>query len=159
MPHAHGSTLKALVKIGRNPSECWTWLGRIDANGCALKQFNGALIPARRWMWQQLFGPIPPGKVITTWCGSKQCTNPHCLRCCTQADACRATTNTTLLAADVAELRACPFRTQSIAEAYADRFGVSVQTIRDVWRHESWRPARPFKLQPVQPAGEQSCSN
>jgi hypothetical protein len=169
MPHAHGSTLKALVKLGRSPDDCWTWLGKIDSNGCAIKQHGGVPIPARRWMWMQLFGPIPVGKIVTTSCGSKQCVNPFHLRCCTQAAACRASTNTTLLAADVAELRESPFRTASVAEAYADRFGVSAQTIRDVWRCSSWRnpvpfhgpatPKHPRRFIAAQPTGENPCSS
>lgn len=144
--HLPGAVLKPLVKLGRAPDDCWSWLGRIDENGCAMKQFHGVLIPARRWVWMQLFGPIPAGKVITEIRGNRQCTNPFHLRCCTQAEACRATSATTMLAADVAEIRSCLLRSKQIAEAYADRFGVSPQTIRDIWRNDSWCAPRPFKL-------------
>jgi hypothetical protein len=41
MAHAPGSVLKPLVKIGRTPADCWSWLGKIDELGCAIKQFDG----------------------------------------------------------------------------------------------------------------------
>ena len=147
MPHARGAVLKPLVKLGRKPEDCWSWLGRIADNGCAMKQFHGALTTARRWLWSQLFGPIPSGYIVAATCGNGACTNPHHLRLCMMADAVRASPGTTLLPADVAELRACPFRSQPLAEAYADRFGVSVQTIRDVWARRSWDKPKLFKVE------------
>jgi hypothetical protein len=145
MAHAPGSVLKPLVKIGRTPADCWSWLGKIDELGCAIKQFNGKPISARRWMWTQLFGPVPDGLVVTTECGSKQCTNPHCLRLCTQADACRASGSTTLVAGDIAEIRkAKTGGGDQMANILAERYGVSHATIRDIWRRKSWASAKPF---------------
>jgi len=145
MSHAPGATLKALVKLGRSPGDCWQWIGKIDPLGCAIKQFDGKPIPARRWMWSQLFGPLPTGLVVTTSCGSKQCVNPHHLLLCTQADACRATVSTTLVASDIAEIRrAKTGGGNQMAKILAERYGVSAATIRDIWRRKSWAPAKPF---------------
>jgi hypothetical protein len=155
----NGATIKPLVKLGRDPSDCWTWLGSIGDNGCALKQFHGRQIPARRWLYSQLFGPIPAGMVVTTSCGSGQCVNPHHLVCCTMAEAVRASAATTLLAYDVREIRKARIYGSGMAATLAEKYGVSQQTIRDIWRNDSWRAPRPFKLPPNQPAGEQSCSN
>jgi hypothetical protein len=30
MAHAHGSTLKGLVRMGRTAEACWTWLGCVN---------------------------------------------------------------------------------------------------------------------------------
>ena len=145
MSHAPGSTLRALVKLGRDPADCWLWLGKIDANGYAIKQFNGKPIPARRWMYEQLFGPIPVGLVATTKCGSKQCTNPFCLRLTTQADAVRAGDGTILTSGDIVEIRKQKgLGGDKMAGILAERYGVSPFTIRDIWRRSSWAKAKPF---------------
>jgi hypothetical protein len=142
MSHAPGSTLKALVKLGRRPDDCWQWLGKVsEATGQPQKQLNGQNMPARRWMWMQLFGPIPPGLVVTSTCGNKTCTNPHHLRACFQAEANRGAAGATLLPADVVEIRKAE-RTANNARHYADRYGVTVGTIRDVWARRSWTRAR-----------------
>jgi len=144
MSHAPGSTLKALVKLPRDPLACWEWLGTKNAQGVAQKQINGECWPARRWMWSQLFGPIPPGLVVTTTCGSASCVNPHHLRCCWQSDANRAGAHVTLLPEDVREIRAAgKQRTPDLAARLAERYGVTPNTIRDVWARRSWRKSRP----------------
>jgi len=140
----NGATIKPLVKLGRSPEECWSWLGSIGDNGCALKQFHGQQIPARRWLWSQLFGPIPLGMVIYTSCGSGSCINPFHLRMGTQADAVRSGAGTILLRDDVAEIRRETCRDKRTAERYAKRYGVSIMTVRDVWRRDSWVRGRPF---------------
>lgn len=60
-----GSTLKALVQLPRDPLACWEWQGARNTQGVAQKQMGDQTIPARRWMWMQLFGPIPTGMVVT----------------------------------------------------------------------------------------------
>lgn len=134
-----GQTLKPLVKLGSTPDACWTWLGscRKD-NGVAFKQFAGRLVPARRWIWEQLFGPIPDGHVIGQECGNNGCINPHHLKKYgSMADALRAGASATLTPGDVTEIRA--LKGQSRAEAVAGKYGVSVATVRDVWRGTTWR--------------------
>lgn len=144
MSHAPGSTLKPLVKLPRDPLACWEWLGTRNAQGVAHKQINGECWPARRWMWSQLFGPIPAGLVVTTTCGNLGCVNPHHLRCCFQAEANRAGPGATLLPSDVQEIRAAgKQRTPRLAVQLAERYGVTPETIRDVWARRSWRASRP----------------
>lgn len=139
MSHEPGSVLKPLVKLGKRPDDCWDWLGFVTDKGVATKQTGPRHVPARRWMWQQLFGPIPDGLVVTTTCGSKVCCNPHHLRCCFQADANRLGAGVTLLASDVAEIRkAGKERSPNMAKQLAERYGVSPGTIRDVWNRRSW---------------------
>lgn len=144
MSHVKGSTLKALVQLPRDPMACWEWQGARNAQGVAQKQMGDETIPARRWMWMQLFGPIPTGMVVTTTCGSATCVNPYHLRCCFQAEACRAGAHVTLLPSDVKEIReAGKQRSMHLAARLAERYGVSQQTIRDVWARRSWRPVKP----------------
>jgi len=144
MSHSPGVTIKQLVKLPKDPADCWTWLGTTDGSGTARKDFCGQQLVARRWQWMQLFGPIPPGLVITTTCGSKSCINPHHLRACTQAEACRGSVQTLLMPDDVTEIRrAKKDKGPNTARVLADRFGVSDTTIRDIWNRNTWAKPRP----------------
>jgi len=143
MSHEPGITLKPLVKLGRDPGACWTWLGKINELGTAIKQFNGKAIPARRWMWEQLFGPIGAGIVITTRCNDKACINPFHLRACTQAEANQASVQTLLLPHDVVDIRrARKDKGPNTARVLAEKYSVSPQTIRDIWARRSWAKKR-----------------
>jgi hypothetical protein len=146
MPHAPGSTLKPLVKLPRDPADCWTWLGNTTDAGVPQKQFDGKPMLARRWLWQQLFGPIRDGLVISPSCGNAGCVNPHHLRMTTQADAVRGGVQASLMPDQVRQIKAHPAddRSANVARVFAERFGVSVETIRDIWGGRSWARARQF---------------
>lgn len=138
MSHPPGTTLKPLVKLPKSGDACWEWIGRATAGGYPVKQFNGAPIPARRWIYTQLLGPIPDGLVVATRCGNRMCVNPLHLYVTFQAHANRDGSNTVLTPSDVAEIRAKGrARTPNLARLLAERYGVTPQTIRDVWRRHS----------------------
>lgn len=152
MPHAHGTVLKPLVRLGKSPDACWEWLSVVNNNGVAEKQFAGRKVPARRWLWEQLFGPIPEGYVIAQLCGTTTCINPHHLKCTTFAEAARLGTNTTLSAGDATAIRAArralvkdakakgkPYSLKALAKQLAAQHDVSIYTIRDVWRGDTWK--------------------
>lgn len=139
MSHEPGTTIKQLVELGRTPADCWRWRGVKNKEGVAHKQLNGKCLIARRWLWEMLFGPIPEGLVITTTCGSKECCNPHHLRCCFQAAANHAGQGTVLLPSDVREIReAKKKKTPNLVKHLALKHGVSVATINDVMAKRSW---------------------
>lgn len=143
MPRA-GMPLKPRVKMGRTPGDCWTWLGAINNSGHAQLTFCGRDTLGHRWIWEQLFGPIPPGYVVYSTCDSKSCINPNHLAMGMQATANRQSIQHTLLPADVVEIRAAKEQATSVTPGLlAERFGVSVSTIRDVWNGRTWgRPRR-----------------
>ena len=144
MPKA-GQSIKPCVKLPRDPAGCWEWLGVINASsGAPMKQFCGKAIPATRWIWMQLFGPIPDGLVIAHTCGNKTCINPAHLRCCTQAAANREGAHVTLTPDDVREIRAAKqHRLPSTANLLAERFGVRRSAITEIWRGNTWARAKP----------------
>lgn len=144
MPHP-GQTMRPLVKLGRAPDDCWTWLGPIGTTGHAKKTFAGKDMPAHRWIWEQLFGPIPDGLVVYSTCESKSCINPHHLACGTIADAVRSSVTTKLLPADVLEIKAATEHTSTTAEYFASKFGCSPQLVRDIWRGDAWSRSRKFR--------------
>lgn len=133
-----GQTIKPMVRIGKSPEACWGWLGcKRAVDGLALKQVAGRNVPARRWIWEQLFGPIPPGMVITQKCGDLACTNPHHLRMTNLADAQRAGATATLTQGDADEIRA--LKGKEAAAPIAARYDISVQAVRDIWRGDTWK--------------------
>lgn len=153
MPHAPGVTLKPLVKLPKDPAGCWEWIGRANANGYPMKQFAGQPIPAGRWLYTMLLGPVPEGLVVARTCGNRNCVSPHHARVTFQAEANRAGINTTLSPQDVTEIRAAGrARTKGLATLLAERYGVTPMTIRDVWARRSHakakrRPdAKPFDI-------------
>lgn len=146
-----GQTLKPMVKLPRDPSSCWQWLGFIHPeSGVAVKALMGRCMPARRWMWEQLFGPIPKGYVIAQKCGVQSCVNPHHLACMTLADALRAGLAAKLMPSDITEIRriyetekarkaGSRFRPSELSRRLAHDYAVSPQAIRDVFRGDTWR--------------------
>jgi hypothetical protein len=143
MSHQPGTTLKPLVKLPKSGDACWEWIGRASVDGYPVKQFGGRAIPARRWIYTQLLGPIPDGLVVASRCGNRACVNPLHLYVTFQANANRGGNNTVLTPADITEIRAQGrTRTPDLARLLADRYGVTPATIRDVWRRRSHNAAR-----------------
>jgi hypothetical protein len=140
-----GGTLKPLVKLGRNPADCWTWLGPKNQGGYGKKTFDGGDLLAHRWIWMQLFGPIAEGLVIHHTCNNPGCINPHHLVVTTQAENVREGVGTTLTPGDVTEIKAArKGHGPNTANALANRFGVTPQLIRDIWHGRAWSRPKPF---------------
>lgn len=137
MPHAPGVTLKPLVKLGKTPDSCWAWLGKIKDDNRAYKQFNGNPMPAQRWIWAQLFGPIKPGYVVYSTCGDHACCNPHHLRCGFMADANRAGNSAVLLAEDVAQIRK-DYDNGLDPDRIAAKFGITAGYVKQIAKGYSW---------------------
>lgn len=143
-----GQTIKPLVRLGRSPEACWEWLGckRAD-NGLAVKQIAGRMVPARRWLNEMLFGPIPDGIVVAQTCGNNGCVNPFHTKRASLADALRAGSSAALTVGDVVAIREAKAandkgahkRLSVLAGELAVLYDVSPQTIRDVWRGDTWR--------------------
>lgn len=144
MPHA-GQTTKPLVKLGKSPDDCWQWLSHISSSGHGKKTYCGRVVMAHRWMWEQLFGPIPYGMVVFNTCGNKQCVNPHHLRLGYQADANRHSIQTILVPSDVRDVRAVPKdeRCAATARQLAERLQVSASLIKDIWIGRAWGSKKP----------------
>lgn len=145
MPKA-GQVIKPQVRLGKRPDDCWEWLGPKTPDGHGKKTFCGKEVMAHRWLWEQLFGPIPHGLVVYVTCGVPGCVNPHHLACGYMADARRQSITAKLLPADIAEIRAAKdTATYHTAAHLAERHGVTPNTIRDIWRGNTWARKRRHK--------------
>lgn len=58
------------------PDACWHWLAGISPQGYGRFAPNRRTIPAHRWAYESVNGPIPVGLVIDHTCGTKWCVNP-----------------------------------------------------------------------------------
>jgi hypothetical protein len=142
MPKA-GQAIKPRVALGKRPDDCWRWLGQATPDGHGKLTFHGQEVMARRWLWEQLFGPIPKGLIVYSTCGARDCINPHHMACGYMADARRNACDTKLVPADIARVRAAKDgATAATAGILADQLGCSPNTIRDIWRGTTWARRR-----------------
>lgn len=144
-----GSTMKALVALPKDPADCWQWLGSITVDGYPRKNTAQGDTTAQRWLWQQLFGPIPRGFVVQAACGNRTCMNPYHFNCCHKADSTRAGVGATLVPGDVRALREIPRGDRNITEArrQGERLGVSPKTVVGVWGNHGWK-RKPAAIKP-----------
>lgn len=145
MPHEPGTTLKQLVKLPRDPGACWEWLGRCNDSGVPTKQFRGRPMAARRWLWGQLFGEVPPGLEVFGTCGTLTCVNPYHMRCGTNTDRIQLGSLTDLTPADVREIKKAKSASLPVRRALAARLGVDLSVLRAIWRGDTWRRVTTLK--------------
>jgi HNH endonuclease len=134
-----GTTVKALVKLGKRPEDCWQWLGQLTEEGYAIKTVNGQKTSAARWMWSMLFGSPPKAMKVIHTCANPACVNPAHMRLGSQADAVRSGAGTTLSPADVAEIkRAKADRNINTTRILSERYGITQTHVRLIWKEGAW---------------------
>lgn len=146
MAHEPGTTLMPLVRLPKDPSACWEWLGRCNDSGVPMKQFHGKPMAARRWLWSQLFGDVPPGLEVFGTCGTLTCVNPYHMRCGTNTDRVQLGALTNLTPADVREIKKAKGRPLIERRALAHRLGVDLSVLRAIWRGDTWKHVTTIKV-------------
>lgn len=131
---------KARVVLPKDPNECWIFQGTTTSQGYGKVCVDGAHKTCQRWMFEELFGPVPPGMKVGTRCGNRLCVNPYHLVVRSHAQAIRAGATAVLTPGDLAEIRAVQVvdRTAALADILAGRIGCTRRTIQDVWRNATW---------------------
>lgn len=59
------------------PTGCWIWHGSCDDDGYGRFKVGPRTVHAHRYAFEQVFGPIPTGKVLRHTCHCRQCCNPE----------------------------------------------------------------------------------
>ena len=60
----------------RGEEECWTWVGALDGNGYGRFWVDGRLVPAHRWLCEQMRGHLPRDLQVDHLCFNPPCVNP-----------------------------------------------------------------------------------
>lgn len=55
---------------------CWLWTGSLVTSGYGQINISHRNVPAHRWSYEQLVGPIPDGLELDHLCMIKNCVNP-----------------------------------------------------------------------------------
>lgn len=116
---------------------CWNWIGYRNPNGYALKHHNGKQVPAHRYMWEKVNGPMPEGLEPDHLCRNRGCVNPDHVEPVTHTENVRRSRSTKLTVEKVREIRqkAGSVSYSQLSKAY----GVKPQTICNIVRRHSWR--------------------
>jgi hypothetical protein len=139
----------------RGPDECWPWLGA-KLGGKQGKQYgrcpwnteHGEENYTHRYLYTLLHGPIPEGGWILHSCHNQICCNPSHIYLGTPEEGCQLRplakggqgANRKLDPEMVAAIRAeFKPRVRGLAKKLAEKFGVTDQTIRHVYRGNSWK--------------------
>lgn len=66
---------------------CWLWMGGNSANGYGRFPVGAhRSIPAHRWSYEQIAGPVPPGLELDHLCRNRLCVNPDHLEAVTHEE-------------------------------------------------------------------------
>ena len=132
--------------------ECWPWLAS-TCQGYGHVRVGGKVKKAHRLVYEALKGPIPPGLIVMHSCDNRRCVNPKHLSLGTQLDNNRdrdikgrqvsmkgVDHGMSKLTIDQAnELAAFRSSISNEVKRFAEKFGVSKTTIRDVLSGKTWK--------------------
>jgi len=77
---------------GKDSRECYPWLGFYKERRGKLIPYvydHGRQVPAARWVYEQLIGPIPEGQEIAQVCRNWSCVNTQHLKAVSHSEAIR----------------------------------------------------------------------
>lgn len=55
---------------------CWDWVATPRKTGYAYVCYRNMEVPAHRYLYELLVGPVPPGLVLDHLCRNRRCVNP-----------------------------------------------------------------------------------
>ena len=129
-----------MVKRGKDPNDCWEWLGKKNEQGVGYKTYQGRTFVARRWLWELIEGPIPKGKVLIASCANPGCVNPAHMSVKFHSDACRNSLHSKLTLADHAQILAekdvYAYRSKARGDQVKELcalYDITPSTVYDIW--------------------------
>lgn len=119
---------------------CWVWNARVEYDGYARVWVDGRYVPAHRYIYELLQGPVADDLQMDHLCRNTSCVNPGHLEPVTVAENQRRGEAAKLTWDDVRFIRAFyqPRDPEFGQTAMARTFGVCLETIRKVVLHISW---------------------
>ncbi|PEI49915.1 HNH endonuclease signature motif containing protein [Bacillus toyonensis] len=132
---------------------CFNVISHSKKNGYAQLTMRGKNISAHRFVYEEMFGEIPPGLVIRHKCDNRKCINPEHLETGTYKDnvmdmVTRGRMRTLkgssrrdakLTEESVIEIRRLVKEENVSMKDLAERYGVAYGTIQNVVRRRSWK--------------------
>lgn len=65
------------VSLGRGISDCWMWTGATRRQYGVFSLSHTKAVPAHRYSYELVIGPIPEGLELDHLCKNKTCVNPY----------------------------------------------------------------------------------
>ena len=126
-------------KVKRGPG-CWEWQASTQWDGYGRYWNKGKTVPAHRFSWEMIHGPIPEGMIVCHSCDVKMCVRPSPLFIGTQSEniqdaARKGRTRTVKLT--VEQVKKIRSDTRSHAEI-ARFYGVHASTVSRIRSHHRW---------------------
>lgn len=76
----------AFVRFTRRDGDCIVWTGLMSDRGYGRVRDGNRIVPAHRYAWWRVNGPIPDGMMIDHKCWNPACVNVEHLRLATRAE-------------------------------------------------------------------------
>lgn len=94
-------------KVEKSSDGCWRWIGAHHQEGYGV--FNmGRLMGAHRWIYQEVFGPIPNGFEIDHLCKVTACIRPSHLEAVTPSENVKRSSSWHHFVESASKVRECP---------------------------------------------------
>ncbi len=116
---------------------CWNWTRSRQPNGYGHLTINNRQVLAHRFVYERDRGPIPAGMTLDHLCRNPRCVNPDHLEPVSHAENCRRGKRAKLTIEEARRIRVLR-RGGMLQRVLAERFGVSLRTIRSVIKEEAW---------------------
>jgi hypothetical protein len=122
-------------------THCWRWNGAKTKQGYGKHWHEGKTVPAHRWMYEQVNGPVSNGldldHVRERGCRYRDCINPDHLEPVTPAVNTQRGMNAKLTDTDVRQIRA--MAGTMTQEVIAARFGINASLVSMIVNRKRWR--------------------
>lgn len=140
---ARGSIKDALMSyvVISDESECWGWIGTVDAHGYAVFSYESKKRKAHRVSAQCHIGEIPKNRMVCHKCGNKKCSNPDHLYFGTSVDNgvdgvnLKENKSVKMTKDGVLWIRG---NNKISAKEVSSKFGISISMVYRIRRKEKW---------------------